>query len=252
MAQGTASSSSSSMDTESSAPQCSICLEVVVDNHRRSTARLQCGHVFHLDCIGSEFNIKGAMQCPNCRVTEHGKWLFAAGGFDQSIDNEDDDELHPLNMVREGSFVGVDMASGGEHHIHVLEQSLEEKLATHLVYTETKFNRLERKMAELYELIDSITNKAREKERDLHDRVDDLRVEIAECKKEFSQAREVVVKPRKKEASEPKEYDGATNARQIDNFFWHMQRYFECMEIEDDEKKMQTCTMYLTDTAALW
>lgn len=31
------------------------------------------------DCIGSAFNIKGAMQCPNCRKIEKGKWLYANG-----------------------------------------------------------------------------------------------------------------------------------------------------------------------------
>ncbi|KAL5539484.1 hypothetical protein UlMin_044682 [Ulmus minor] len=58
---------------------CSICLEVVADNGDRSWAKLQCGHQFHLDCIGSAFNIKGAMQCPNCRKIEKGQWLFANG-----------------------------------------------------------------------------------------------------------------------------------------------------------------------------
>ncbi|KAJ7973333.1 RING-H2 finger protein [Quillaja saponaria] len=56
---------------------CSICLEVVSDNGDRSWAKLQCGHQFHLDCIGSAFNIKGAMQCPNCRKIEKGQWLYA-------------------------------------------------------------------------------------------------------------------------------------------------------------------------------
>ncbi|KAK3029977.1 hypothetical protein RJ639_038076 [Escallonia herrerae] len=32
-----------------------------------------------LDCIGSAFNIKGAMQCPNCRKIEKGQWLYANG-----------------------------------------------------------------------------------------------------------------------------------------------------------------------------
>ncbi|KAK6121139.1 hypothetical protein DH2020_045127 [Rehmannia glutinosa] len=58
---------------------CSICLEVVTDNGDRSWAKLQCGHQFHLDCIGSAFNIKGAMQCPNCRKIEKGQWLYANG-----------------------------------------------------------------------------------------------------------------------------------------------------------------------------
>ncbi|XAR49150.1 hypothetical protein NMG60_11032243 [Bertholletia excelsa] len=32
-----------------------------------------------IDCIGSAFNIKGAMQCPNCRKIEKGQWLYASG-----------------------------------------------------------------------------------------------------------------------------------------------------------------------------
>ncbi|OIW17491.1 hypothetical protein TanjilG_22603 [Lupinus angustifolius] len=69
-------------DNESSfaSVSCSICLDVVVvDNGDRSWANLQCGHRFHLDCIGSAFNVKGAMQCPNCRKIEKGKWLYANG-----------------------------------------------------------------------------------------------------------------------------------------------------------------------------
>ncbi|KAG8390980.1 hypothetical protein BUALT_Bualt01G0140200 [Buddleja alternifolia] len=58
---------------------CSICLDVVMDNGDRSWAKLQCGHQFHLDCIGSAFNTKGAMQCPNCRKIEKGQWLYANG-----------------------------------------------------------------------------------------------------------------------------------------------------------------------------
>ncbi|CAH9145090.1 unnamed protein product [Cuscuta epithymum] len=63
----------------SAAVSCSICLESVTDNGDRSRAKLQCGHEFHLDCIGSAFNAKGAMQCPNCRKVEKGQWLYASG-----------------------------------------------------------------------------------------------------------------------------------------------------------------------------
>ncbi|XP_052192002.1 E3 ubiquitin-protein ligase RFI2 isoform X2 [Diospyros lotus] len=59
--------------------RCTICLDLVTDRGARSTAKLQCGHEFHLDCIGSTFNIKGAMQCPNCRKVEKGRWLYASG-----------------------------------------------------------------------------------------------------------------------------------------------------------------------------
>ena len=33
------------------------------------------------DCIGSAFNAKGRMQCPNCRHVEQGQWLYANGCF---------------------------------------------------------------------------------------------------------------------------------------------------------------------------
>ncbi|KAL4325492.1 hypothetical protein GQ457_11G002470 [Hibiscus cannabinus] len=63
----------------SSEVSCSICLDLVSDTGGRSWAKLQCGHQFHLDCIGSAFNVKGAMQCPNCRKVEKGQWLYANG-----------------------------------------------------------------------------------------------------------------------------------------------------------------------------
>ncbi|GKV18514.1 hypothetical protein SLEP1_g28881 [Rubroshorea leprosula] len=80
---------------------CSICLETVADNGDRSWAKLQCGHQFHLDCIGSAFNVKGAMQCPNCRKVEKGQWLYASGSrsFPEfSIDDwAHDEDLYDLN-----------------------------------------------------------------------------------------------------------------------------------------------------------
>ncbi|KAJ9547682.1 hypothetical protein OSB04_020225, partial [Centaurea solstitialis] len=66
-------------NSSSSSVPCSICFDLVVDGGDRSTAKLHCGHRFHLDCIGSAFNTKGTMQCPNCRKVESGRWLFADG-----------------------------------------------------------------------------------------------------------------------------------------------------------------------------
>ncbi|XP_068661149.1 E3 ubiquitin-protein ligase IPI1-like [Aristolochia californica] len=80
---------------------CSICLDSVTDNGDRSTAKLQCGHEFHLDCIGSAFNAKGSMQCPNCRKIEKGQWLYANGyrSFPEfSIDDwTHDEDLYDLS-----------------------------------------------------------------------------------------------------------------------------------------------------------
>lgn len=81
---------------------CSICLEVVTDSGDRSWAKLQCGHQFHLDCIGSAFNVKGVMQCPNCRKIEKGQWLYANGCrpyHEFSIDDwAHDEDLYELSV----------------------------------------------------------------------------------------------------------------------------------------------------------
>ena len=44
----------------------------------------QCSYFLFSDCIGSAFNAKGAMQCPNCRQVEGGQWLYSGGCFLQS------------------------------------------------------------------------------------------------------------------------------------------------------------------------
>ncbi|KAM0031455.1 putative chromatin regulator PHD family [Helianthus debilis subsp. tardiflorus] len=69
---------------------CSICLEDVTDCGDRAFAKLHCGHQFHLDCIGSAFNVKGIMQCPNCRKIEKGQWLYADGSRSYAEINIDD------------------------------------------------------------------------------------------------------------------------------------------------------------------
>ncbi|KAK2999206.1 hypothetical protein RJ639_022785 [Escallonia herrerae] len=40
-------------------------------------------------------------------------------------------------------------------------------------------------------------------------------------------------------------------ARQVDNLFWHLERYFKALDIDDEKEKVQTVVMYLNDTAAL-
>ncbi|MED6120163.1 hypothetical protein PIB30_018370 [Stylosanthes scabra] len=85
---------------------CSICLEPVASTGDRSWANLQCGHQFHLDCIGSAFNIKGAMQCPNCRKIEKGQWLYGSRTYTEfsTDDWAHDEDLYDLSSYSEMSF----------------------------------------------------------------------------------------------------------------------------------------------------
>lgn len=59
----------------------------------------------HTDCIGSAFNTKGSMQCPNCRKVESGRWLFANGSAhaiseDDTLDWLQTDFPHDLSHSR--------------------------------------------------------------------------------------------------------------------------------------------------------
>ncbi|CAL5082297.1 unnamed protein product [Urochloa decumbens] len=87
---------SGAMDLNATAPPepvlCSICQDPVVlppSQGARAVALLKCNHSFHLDCIGSAFNARGTMQCPNCRDTEEGDWL-SANSFQPSTDSSSD------------------------------------------------------------------------------------------------------------------------------------------------------------------
>ncbi|XP_010546729.1 PREDICTED: uncharacterized protein LOC104818723 [Tarenaya hassleriana] len=96
-------------DGRSGSVACSICLDMVAVNGDRSWATLQCGHRFHLDCIGSAFNAKGMMQCPNCRKIEKGQWLYANGcrsfpEFPTMDDLVHEEEMSELAAQSEVSF----------------------------------------------------------------------------------------------------------------------------------------------------
>lgn len=46
---------------------------------------------FSSDCIGSAFNIKGAMECPNCREMENGLWQHFRNDNHEEITDEEED-----------------------------------------------------------------------------------------------------------------------------------------------------------------
>ncbi|KAF2322832.1 hypothetical protein GH714_031229 [Hevea brasiliensis] len=49
-----------------------------------------------------------------------------------------------------------------------------------------------------------------------------------------------------------KAYSGARNAREIDNFLWNVERYFEAVGITEDAVKLRTVPLYLGDVATVW
>ncbi|KAK3035440.1 hypothetical protein RJ639_032865 [Escallonia herrerae] len=72
----------------------------------------------------------------------------------------------------------------------------------------------------------------------------ELQEELGACKKELTRATRqgcIAVQLRRKKMLKPRSYYGAREARQVDNFFWHLDRYFEALDI-DEEKVQWTVT----------
>ena len=86
-----------------------------------------------------------------------------------------------------------------------------------------------------------------------------IREEVKEMKGEVSLYKAVVaqgtlssiVAP-KVDVPSPKSFHGSRNSRELDNFLWNLEQYFEAMSIEDDAKKIKTTPLYLADAAMLW
>ena len=54
------------------------------------------------------------------------------------------------------------------------------------------------------------------------------------------------------EVPKPQGFSGKRNAKELHNFLWHMERYFEAIALIDEVAKVRTATLYLTDTTTLW
>ncbi|KAK3012294.1 hypothetical protein RJ639_012842 [Escallonia herrerae] len=94
-----------------------------------------------------------------------------------------------------------------------------------------------------------------QRHKDLKGQVMELQEELGAYKNELTRATRqgcIAVQPRRKKMPELRSYAGAREARQVDNFFWHLEWYFEALDIDNEEKKVHMAVMYLTDTAASW
>ena len=54
------------------------------------------------------------------------------------------------------------------------------------------------------------------------------------------------------EVPKPHTFSGKKDAKELDNFLWHMEHYFEAIALIDEATKVRTATLYLTDIATLW
>ena len=54
------------------------------------------------------------------------------------------------------------------------------------------------------------------------------------------------------EVPKPHTFSGKQDAKELDNYLWHMERNFEAIAITDEGTKVRTATLYHIDNATLW
>ena len=47
-------------------------------------------------------------------------------------------------------------------------------------------------------------------------------------------------------------FSGKRDAKELDNFLWHMERYFKAIALTDEATKVCTATLYITYNVTLW
>ena len=54
------------------------------------------------------------------------------------------------------------------------------------------------------------------------------------------------------EESKPQGFSGKRDAKELDNFLWHMEQYFKAIALNNKAAKVRIATLYLTNTTTLW
>nr|CAD1838613.1 unnamed protein product [Ananas comosus var. bracteatus] len=129
--------------------------------------------------------------------------------------------------------------------VHSMEESVAIAMTTFRIELEKLQGNMTRRDEERKKLIEELVARV--------DEVDDLRTRVTILEKVVARGhepqRESVSKVR---VPEPQNFRGTRDENEIDNFLWHMERYFKALRLDDEEEKVQAASIYLADDAMLW
>ena len=81
---------------------------------------------------------------------------------------------------------------------------------------------------------------------------EELRQEVAIYKTTLSAQVMATHEAPRVEVPKPHTFSGQRDAKELDNFLWHMERYFEAIALTDEAAKVRSATLYLIDNVTLW
>lgn len=84
--------------------------------------------------------------------------------------------------------------------------------------------------------------------------IEEMHEDLALCKRALAMGADTSdnVEAKRIEVPKPKSFGGSCNAREVDNFLWGLDQYFGAIGITEEDAKIRTAALYLTDTAMLW
>ncbi|CAL2267189.1 unnamed protein product [Prunus armeniaca] len=86
----------------------------------------------------------------------------------------------------------------------------------------------------------------------LREEVKDVKGDWALCKEAVLNKTRTPKEPKVLDSFKPKSYNGKREVKELDTFLWNIERYFKYLKLEDDEPKINTATLFLTDNALMW
>ncbi|KAK8953824.1 hypothetical protein KSP39_PZI001637 [Platanthera zijinensis] len=82
---------------------------------------------------------------------------------------------------------------------------------------------------------------------------DEMREEITLCRRAVANGGgNVAIGNPRMEVPKPKAFGGKHDAKEVENFIWQMEQYFEGCGVEDQAVKVKQASYYLMDVASLW
>ncbi|XP_020082254.1 uncharacterized protein LOC109705882 [Ananas comosus] len=129
--------------------------------------------------------------------------------------------------------------------VHIMEESVVTAMTTFRSELEKLQGNMTRRDEERKKLIEELVTRV-EKVEDLKTRVTILEKAVArghEPQREFAS---------KVRVPEAQNFRGTRDEKKVDNFLWHMERYFKAVRLDKEEEKVQAASMYLADNAMLW
>ncbi|KAE8662634.1 cytochrome P450 78A7-like [Hibiscus syriacus] len=151
------------------------------------------------------------------------------------------------SKARESTSVEPMVAEFGEklervqHDFKTLEDHVLEQVDTLKGNAEETNNKVEARFIQLEDMIQAV-----------RESIEGMREDLTLCKRAAVSGSANHVSTPRVECPKPQGFNGARDAKEVENYLWRMEQYFEGIGLNDEAAKVKTAALYLSDTAMLW